>query len=102
MDDELLKLESELRSLRPLEPSHELRNRLVHAFPPTRHTGRRFRWSWLVSPIAAGLAITIVADRRLEKPPAFDPVPASPAAFKPVAAENLLLDSRDEGYVTLA
>ena len=102
MDDELLKLESELRSLRPLEPSQDLRNRLGRAFSGTHSIARPFRWSWLALPIAAGLAIAFVADRPVGKPPAFDAVPASPTAFKPIAAENLLLDSRDEGYVTLS
>jgi hypothetical protein len=59
-------------------------------------------WSWLALPItAAAAALVILAGRPA---PALAPAPAAAATsiFKPVAAQQVLLSARDEGYVQLA
>jgi hypothetical protein len=103
---EITELELELRRLRPLEPSARLRTSLGQQLKAKRH-GTLVRLSWLVVPMAAGLAIFLNTppshDRTIPQPTTsamVDPRAATP--FKLIAAENILLDSRDEGLVTLA
>jgi hypothetical protein len=98
MDDELLKLERELKSLRPVEPSIGLRSKLASPNPRHETSANQRRWGWLVFPAAAALALAAFVATK----PHRDASIVEPAAsFKPVAAENLLLASHDEGYVTL-
>lgn len=105
MDDELKELEAELKQLRPLAPSPFLRARVEQAFaPPPRRT-----WlAWIALPAAAAVAaLLLVRSRPVENPAAPAPIPgpvvqASTMRYKPVSADNVLYDERDEGLVTLA
>ena len=101
MDEDFQQLEAELKLLRPLAPSHEFRARLERTLAP-RPRARLLRFSWVALPIAAAVAtmLTLAPVPRREKNSAPPQLPA--ALFKPVAAENVLIASRDEGLVTLA
>lgn len=130
MDDELQQLEAELTRLRPAAPTRDFLARVerelsvpIVAPAPVRRPAPLW---WLLTgvlPAAAALAVMItVAVRNRPQPPAPTPHPAeetvavaapltspiltpqpreTPAAFKPVAAENVLYAARDEGLVTL-
>ena len=100
MDDDFEDLERELRRLRPRVPAVELGRRIERALAPTDSTPSRPRgWSaWMLLPAAAGIVLAFVAAGRL-RPPGTG---SASVDFRPVAAENLLLGERDEGYVTLA
>src|ERR1051326_4271572 len=105
MDDDFKTLEEELKRLRPVAPSPELHRHLETELQPAEPKSFH-SWGWLAFPAAAALAITgqfFWSHPASEKPPAAaTTVVAAPAVqFKPVTAENLLLDARDEGYVTL-
>jgi hypothetical protein len=106
MDDELQQLEAELKRLRPVAPAPPLAARIGRELA-ARRPGRLW-WTWVALPAAAALAFVLV---RPERPGTDAPkVVASPAPvpvvaraiFKPVAAENVLVEARDEGLVTLA
>jgi len=101
MDEEFANLESELKALRPRELSSDLQRRLASAMPAARSSRRLPRWTWLAFPAVAALAFAVFVGQRSGESSAPAAEPASPATFKPVAAENLLLETRDEGYVTL-
>jgi hypothetical protein len=98
MDDELAALEAELIRLRPVAPSPELRavigRRLARRrrFPPV---------AWLAVPLAAAAAVALTLKTGRTVPPAPVSAVANAAAFDPVTAENVLVDSLDEGVVTL-
>jgi hypothetical protein len=100
MDDELAALEAELARLRPVAPSA-----VLHATIGRRLTRRRRvpRVAWLALPLAAAAALTLVLNVRRIAAPATVPASAQApvAAFDPVTAENVLVDSLDEGVVTL-
>ena len=100
MDDELKDLELELRRLRPRIPSVELGRRIERALATTNTVSPRQRgWpAWIVLPAAASVVLAFAVAGRL-RPPGTG---LASGDFKPVAAENLLLGERDEGYVTLA
>lgn len=116
MDDDLQSLEAELKRLRPRAPSAELQARLAGELAPRR----RAPWAWAALPLAAGFAVVCALQFRPAPgptPPAESPVMAvaenpapseTPARtmaadlYKPVAAENVLYDSRDDGIITLA
>lgn len=112
MDDDLLPLEAELKRLRPAAPTRDLLARLEGelATPAVQRASRTW---WILAgalPIAAGLAFAIiVASHRDQAPSNVRVEPAAqarstagaPAAFKPIAAENVLYDARDEGFITL-
>ncbi|MEO6002020.1 MAG: hypothetical protein ABIZ04_20630 [Opitutus sp.] len=100
MDEELLKLESELSALRPAQPSADLQLRLAQIRPVARTTARALRWSWLALPAAAALTLAYFNATPTAPSNAAPVVTASPT-FKPVSAKNVLLDSRDDGYATL-
>ncbi|MBP6507750.1 MAG: hypothetical protein KA257_09315 [Opitutaceae bacterium] len=111
MDDELQSLEVELKQLRPRAPSTGLVTRIERDLTPPRRAGG---WSWVALPLAAALAVFFY----LRPEPATDtpiavvstptvkiePVPplAKAEIYKPVATENVLYDSRDDGIITLA
>lgn len=115
MDDDLLKLEAELKSLRPAAPTRDFLARLEREIsapaqlPEPIHRPSRAWWIAAAAlPIAAAIALTFVVTARRNQAPAGVPVeiaaiqpPAAPVNFKPVAAENLLVAARDEGLVTL-
>jgi hypothetical protein len=130
MNDDFSDLEAELKRMRPRAPSAELRNRLAAALdrpdapPAPAATARRSAiprpaWQWALgfTAVAAAVVLALVTARQ---PALVDPVadqtarsangtvvapipPATSAAdfYKPVSAENVLYDSRDEGLVTL-
>lgn len=98
---ELTALEAELRRLRPRAPSPELEEFVARRLRP-RRVLTSF-WAWSALPLGAAAAIALVVASR--PPTAVVPdaarIAAPAAAFKPVAADNLLLDTQDEGLVTL-
>ena len=104
MDDELSQLEAELKRLRPAAPSRELLARLAGEIEPAAAAPRAKRAWWLWAgalPAAAALAVFLIYGRRAE----VNETPASAISageFKPVAAENVLYATRDEGLITLA
>jgi hypothetical protein len=109
MDDDLQQLEAELTRLRPVRASRDLNIRIAEELGPqalqSRPNGRAasLPWAWVILPIAAAALIFAGMVRRSPISPV--PAPAlsakvAPAGFKPVHAENLLLDARDEGIVT--
>lgn len=105
-ENEISELELELQRLRPLRPSARLRANLERELTATPR-GTLLRFSWLLVPIAAGLAILMnlpsSRDHAVSQPTVSTAsLPKSAAPFKLIAAENILLDSRDEGLVTLA
>lgn len=107
MDDELFKLEAELKRLRPAGPSRELLLRLDAELAPAAAARRasavrrgRAWWVWAGAlPIAAALAVAWVVNTR--RPPiapnqglvaadASVSTTATEVVFKPVSAENVL------------
>ncbi len=116
MDDELKSLETELKRLRPRVPSAELQSRVATELA----LRRRATWAWAALPLAAALAVMLALQFRpasemaaptlVPKPAVVEnPAPAetlavtdSPVLYKPVAAEKVLYDSRDDGIITLA
>ncbi len=130
MDDELSQLEAELKRLRPAAPTRDFLARIEcelstpSAAPVAAPVVRRpapLWWLWAaVLPAAAALAVigTVAVRHRLPSvakaataSPTLATVAPSPdtpptsresaAAFKPVAAENVLYAAQDEGLVTL-
>jgi hypothetical protein len=102
MDDDFRDLESELGRLRPSAPRSGLLGRIKRDLEP-RHVAVR-GWLWAAMPAAAALAVAAAVEIRWWVPPAPGvpaPVRAAPA-FRPVAVRDILVDSRDEGYVVLA
>lgn len=102
MDDEFRDLEAELGRLRPAGPRREFLLRVERALAAR---GRPIRgWLWAAMPAAAMLAAAVVVETRWPAQPAATPHAPSPAApaFKPVAFRDVLVDSRDDGYVVLA
>lgn len=103
MDNELLELEAELKRLRPVAPSPVAAARVERALGASRRT-----WAWAALPLAAALLGFLLLESQQPAPvpvaPAH-PVTAKPAAvaakYKPVSAENVLYDLRDEGLLTL-
>jgi hypothetical protein len=128
MDEDLKQLEAELKRLRPAAPTRDFLARVAReldAPAPVVAPARRATplwWLWAGAlPAAAALAVMITLAVRHRQSPAVatppvavvtpspsKPTPAeeliaeSAAAFKPVAAENVLYAARDEGLVTLA
>lgn len=107
MDDELQQLEAELKSLRPVAPSRDLETRIeadLTAKP------RALWWTWLALPVAAAAAVALMlftnpspkVPTAVPAVTAAAPGPAERPVFKPVSAENVLLEAKDEGLVTLA
>lgn len=137
MDDDLQKLEAELKLLRPAAPTRDFLARLERelatpatgpgpAAEPVRRPSRLW-WLWAGAlPAAAALAMMLIFFPRSRPTPSpavapalaprLTPAPITPAplpttaeqlvaestaAFKPVAAENVLYAAHDEGLVTL-
>jgi hypothetical protein len=98
MDEDLKNLEEELRQLRPRPPSRELERRLESGMVKPRRGAIAWMF-WVAFPAAAVLGLVALNVDLLNFNNA---KPQFTAAFKPVAAENLLLDASDEGYTTLA
>jgi hypothetical protein len=100
MDDDLKLLEDELTRLTPVTPSPELREAIAKTLA-RRARSRLVTLGLAALPFAAAAAWMLVfaGDQPAEHTPA---LAESGPAFKPVAAQNLLVASQDEGYVTLA
>mgnify|MGYP000875158825 CR=1 FL=1 len=98
MNEELTQLEAELRRLRPAPVSPALQRRIAADLSGAGAVPAPRLWSWLAVPAAAGLAAVLaqVAESRLAPAAA-----TADGAFRPVAAEKLLVSARDEGVVTL-
>ena len=119
MDDEFKDLEAELKRLRPRAPSAELQARLASELAP-RWRRANANWAWAALPLAAAFAVLVAVKFRPSAPPTQATEPATLAAtpaltpaevmavnepvptYKPVAAEKVLYDSRDDGIITLA
>jgi hypothetical protein len=120
MDDDLSQLEAELKRLRPAAPTRDFLARIERelAAPIAQRVATPVRraaplwWLWAGAlPAAAALAVMITLATRSRPPVAAPttavvqalptPAPESIAAFKPVAAENVLYAAQDEGLVTL-
>lgn len=116
MDDEIQSLEAELRQLTPAAPSRKLEARIGRELASTAPSAPRTRLAiyWLSSAaIAAAAALAVgwvsfhpVSPRTPAE--AASPAATSPVAtasvegpLKPVAAENVLIEASDEGFVTL-
>jgi len=97
MDNEFEELESELKQLYPAAPPGALAERIEKALVQTPQRGRP-ALPWLVFPVAAAAMIALALSQRISSQSTQTPAPS----FKPVAAENLLLDAIDEGYTTHA
>lgn len=124
MDDEFSDLEAELRNLRAAPVGHELLGRIALDLDPvraedtapesrsrSRRKGENPAWlPWLALPIAAAIALALVLPRQAAESLAAAKADVTPVtqravaapAFKPVAAQNILVSSRDDGDVTLA
>lgn len=107
MDDELIALEAELQQLRPIAPSAALRANIAKQLA-MRRRHRVGRWAALPLAAAAAVALLLMPSRRpaatvaASAPVAGMEAEPSDAGFDPVAAENVLVDTLDEGLVTLA
>ena len=105
MDDELQQLEAELQRLRPRRPSPQLQASLFAKLAPRRPTV----WWWAALPLAAAVAVafapwfrpTEVIAPVAATTPAVPLADAVPDEYRPVAAENVLYATQDEGVVTL-
>src|SRR4051812_45956013 len=109
MDDEFQQLEAELKRLRPAAASPELMQRLERQLAVSgQRRGARFSWIWFAGlPAAAAIVALVLSHSSRERAQRLAPEPAPIVAqtmepsLKPVAAENLLISSRDEGLITL-
>ncbi|MCF7687448.1 MAG: hypothetical protein K9M98_00555 [Cephaloticoccus sp.] len=108
MDKELLELEAELKQLRPLPPSGQLQARIAAELSPRR----KISWTWVALPLAAALVLLLAlrsndsVNRGNNAVPLVatvpPPVESNPTVFKPVATQNVLYATQDDGIVTLA
>ncbi len=98
MDDDLDELEAELGRLLPANPTRELLQRIERGLE-VRGRG----WLWAAIPAACALSLVAVFGIRqsLRSAAGAHEPPPSPA-LKPVAVRDVLVSSRDEGYVILA
>jgi hypothetical protein len=94
MDDELKNLEAELARLRPVQPSSGLAGRIGGELSPVGRFLPLWSWTALAAAAAAAVASMIFNARPTV-------AAASQAVFKPVAAQQVLVSARDEGYVQL-
>jgi len=105
MDDELQQLEAELRRLRPRNPSPKLQARVSAKLAPRDQS----IWWWAALPLAAAVALALApwfrpTDANAPVAPITQVAPKMdtvPDEYQPVAAENLLYATQDEGVVTL-
>lgn len=101
MDDELNLLEEELKALRPVSPSPALRETVGNLLEKRVRSRVRYL-AFMAVPLAAAAVWVMAVDAGRTKSLAQARKRSESPAFKPVAAQNLLVASQDEGYVTLA
>ena len=105
MDDELNALEAELSRLRPVGPSAHLLSALERKLERQRSRSA-WRICWVALPIAAAVAVVLLPGLREVSPVASSAGTSVSAAalpaFKPVAAQNLLLGEREEDLLVLS
>jgi hypothetical protein len=104
MNKELQELEAELQSLRPPEPSARLLARIEADLVPKRRT--LLAWAGLPLPAAIAMMITVSSEKPavVVTPGVIAPASAvadRPDIFKPIATQNVLYATEDEGIVTL-
>ena len=102
IDDELQQLEAELKRLRPVAPSAAVHVRLAQELAPRRRRAPILRFGWVALPIAAGVVLAVTLSPAKRPAPPGTTATAQALRFKPVAAQNILIDSQDEGTATLA
>jgi hypothetical protein len=95
--DEFAELEAELKALHPAAPSPALRARLATELDSNRPA--KPWWFLGTLPVAAAITAGIFLSQR--NLPAVPDQMTTVATFQPVAAENVLYATKDEGYVTL-
>jgi hypothetical protein len=99
VDDDLDNLEAELMRLRPRALRPGFRSRVERALGRPRRISDA--WIWVSVPAAALFAAAALFWGRPSAGPVA-PTPVAEAAFKPVGIRDVLVNSRDEGYVVLA
>ena len=107
MDEEILELEQELARLRPRAVSVRLVRSVENRMATTRTNRVSRNFWWLALPVAAAVAAVLfgLANRSFssrQSATATATTAKIPPAFNLVSAENILVNSRDEGLVTLA
>lgn len=111
MDEDLQKIEDELKCLRPARVPASLMARMQRelgpALAPVAAKTNAIRW-WWVAALPAAAAVLLIFNLMARKAGADRPVGAvstvaapSDETLKPVAAENVLYAAEDEGIVTL-
>jgi hypothetical protein len=113
MDDELQKIEDELRRRRPLPLPTELVHRIGRELAPSRRASASRWWAWSL-PVGAAAAFVLgwnvkrpsaapsEAPASTTPPPVVATATAPENVLTPVAIENVLYAARDEGVVTLS
>jgi len=102
MDDDLQDLEAELSRLQPAAPRRDFLARIERDLMPRRPAIRG--WLWAALPAAAAIAAAAVLGMRWAARPAAEasaPGHSRAPALRPVAVRDVLVGSRDEGYVVL-
>jgi hypothetical protein len=103
MDDNFQDLEAELGRLQPAAPRSQFLARIESDLAPRRRVLRG--WLWVAIPAAAALAVAAVFGIRRAARPSADVSALQLAAvptLRPVEVRDVLVGSRDEGYVMLA
>jgi|CZKI01.1.fsa_nt_gi hypothetical protein len=103
MDDDFQDLEAELGRLRPAAPRSHLLARIECDVAPRRLVLRG--WLWAAMPAAAALVAAAVFGVRWATRPSPEvsaPQLAAGPVLKPVTVRDILVSTRDEGYVMLA
>lgn len=103
MDDDLQTLEAELRFLRPVQPSARMEQGIAREIGSKRRARSPWMGAWWSLPLGAAAALVFALFQSSHgRVPTVSSEALPAAQFKPVSADNVLLSSRDEGYVTLA
>jgi hypothetical protein len=100
MDDDFQELEAELSRLRPAPLGRDFAERVERGMARRRALPG---WLWAAMPAAAAFALIVVYGTRGPAGPAAQAsAPPAAPAFEPVGVRDILVASRDEGYVVLA
>jgi len=108
-ESELKELEAELALLRPREVEAELLHRIETSLQPASLTAARPRsgfvpeWvSWPAAACFVCLVAWMCGGAKFYSAPTVGKATAPTSVYKPVGAENILYDVREEGVTTLA